>query len=383
MAWAITDAKLLNASTNGELQIIENATIIMEDGKICAVGVGTTPPDNCNQVNARGSYVLPGLVDPCTRLGVREEGHGPVGRDDEEDEKDLNPTLKALDAAWPEDTGFADARKSGVTTVGVLPGTKTVVSGQASIFKTFGNTVNEMCIDDSWALRINISKASSLTPAGAVRQIRRALVQTRHKMKHSKDACCDSDDELSPGDRIWPRVLSKDITLLCRADDFRDILNICELQEEFDLDVVIERLTEGYYATDELSCSPCSVVIGPLLLNRRGHTRSTSLRTPKIVVEEAQVPVALTTDHPTMHIDHILVAAAVAHSRGLSEGHALAAVTSVPAKILGLQDRVGSVEVGKDADVAMYSGHPFETESVVTHLFIDGHPVELEEGSNN
>lgn len=376
MAWAITNATALNPTLDGDLQEVAGATIVMQDGKIAAVGKGISPPEGCEVLDASGSYALPGFIDACTRLGVREDAQADMGWDDEETEKPFNPLLKATDAVWPEDLAFADARRAGVTTVAVLPGTKAIVSGQGGIVKTIGTTIDDMCIRDPWVLRTNLFKSEDRTPAEAIRHFRRTLLQAQHRLDNPGE-----DDDPSPGDEVWGKVLSGELPLLCRVNDYRDILNLVDLGEEFGFTIIFERLTEGYYATSQLQEEP-GVLVGPILLNRRGDTRNTSLQTPR-VMHEAGIPVALTTDHPTLHISYITVAAAAAVSEGLSEGAALAAMTRVPARILGMEDRLGGIEVGKDADIAVFSDRPLKTRSALTHLFIDGEPVDLTEGSDD
>jgi imidazolonepropionase-like amidohydrolase len=366
---AITNATLHTVSHG----VIQGGTILVDDqGRIERVGIDLSLPDDIDVIDASGLHAFPGFVDAHTHLGIWEEGVGRAFWDGNEATDPVTPHVRALDAINPRDQGLADARSTGVTTVCVTPGSANAICGQAVVIKTAGEVVDRMVRRQPAGLKMalgenpkSVYKPRDKMPStrmGTAALIREALVQTQSYLE--KQARAEQDPEKEPPDEDLKLesialALRGEIPVRIHAHRADDILTALRLGQEFGLDVVIEHCTEGHKVAAELAAAGVPALVGPTLSSRsKMELRELSFATPGELVR-AGVTVALISDHPFVPIQYLPLCGGLAMREGLDEETALRAITLIPAEILGVSDRVGSLEPGKDADLALYRGHPF------------------------
>lgn len=380
---AIINARI-NTVTNG---IIENGTILVEDGKIKAVGTGIEVPGGATVIDATGKWVTPGLIDAHTHVGVYEEAIGWAGADGNEMTDPATPHVRALDAINPADKGFEDAVRGGVTTVQILPGSANVVGGEGCVVKTHGRVVEDMVVRRLSGLKVAFGenpkrvygekKQLPSTRMGTAAVLRDQLTKAQNYLRKlelgKEDPSKLPDKDLKM--EVLVKVLRREIPLRAHAHRADDIMTAIRIAEEFQVDVTLEHCTEGHKIADIIAKKGLRAAVGPTFTNRskvelveRGwHTLSE--------LDKAGVPVSIITDHPVIPINHLVVTAAIAVREGLSEEAAWRALTINPARHLGVDDRVGSLEPGKDADIVVWSGNPFEYRTKVETTIISGQVV--------
>ena len=368
-------------------EIIEAGTVLIEGGKIIAVGAHLALPADTEIIEAKDKFVLPGIIDAHTHIGVYEEGVGFEGADGNEMTNPATPQVRALDAINPMEPGFKGAVAGGVTSLTVAPGSGNVIGGQAVAIKTWGQVVDDMVIREPLGLKIAFGenpkrvysgqKKSPGTRMATAAILRENLVAARNylaKLEKGK-----ADPEKAP-DRdlkmeILAKVLTREIPLRAHAHRADDIITAIRIAEEFTVDICIEHCTEGHLIADYLAEKGVPAIVGPTLGSRsKVELVNTSFKTAAIL-HTAGVNVALTSDHPVFPVWQLPIAAALAHKQGLPEEDALKAITINAAEIDGIADRVGSIEVGKDADLVIFSGHPFAWKTRVEKTLIDGEIV--------
>jgi imidazolonepropionase-like amidohydrolase len=366
---------------------ITDGMITFDKGKIRSVGKRATPPKGAEVIRAEGKFVTPGLIDAHTHLGVHEVGIREEGSDYNEPSGAVNAQLRAIDAINPDEKGFEYARCGGVTTVCVTPGSANPVGGLATAIKTCGKVVDEMVIKE----KVGVKAAFGENPKRVGRELNRApytrmstaaclraaLVSARNyiankewaRKKNKKMPDVDlANETLEP-------VLKRRLPLRVHAHRADDIVTAVRIAEEFGVRMVFEHGTEAHKIADWLATKKIPVVAGPALgTPSKIETQGLTFKALK-KLDEAGVLYSITTDHPVVGIHVLLMCAIMAVKEGLSEAKALEAVTINPAKILGLEKRVGSLEAGKDADLVIFSGDPFDARSLVEKTIIDGKVV--------
>lgn len=380
---AITNARVLTI-TNG---VIEKGTVLIEGSKVKAVGADVAVPEGAEVIDGTGKVVTPGLIDAHGHAGVFEDGFGVEGWDFNESVDPVTPSLRALDGINPEDRGFQDAYEGGVTAMCIVPGSANVIGGEGVVVRTFGRIVDEMVIKESGGLKIAFGenpkrvyreqKKSPVTRMAVAALLRETLVKAQNYMKKLEEA--ESNPDKAPERdlkmEMLVRVLRREIPLRAHAHRADDIMTAIRVAEEFNVRLVIEHCTEGHKIADELAKRGIPAVVGPSLTSRsKVELRDRTFATPG-VLHRAGVKVALTLDHPVIPVNYLPVAAALAVRAGMPEDAALAAMTINPAQILGIDDRFGSVEVGKEADLVVWSGNPLDIRSIPEKVFIAGKTV--------
>jgi imidazolonepropionase-like amidohydrolase len=353
--------------------IIEGGVLLIDgDGRIEAVGAGISPPKGAEVIDATGLNIFPGFVDAHTHLGVWEEGVGRAFWDGNEATDPVTPHVRALDALNPRDQGLADARGVGVTTVCVTPGSANAICGQAVVIKTAGQVVDRMVLRQPAGLKMalgenpkSVYKPRDKMPStrmGTAALIREALVNAQNYLEKQDRAASDPDKEPPDEDlklEALALALRREVPARIHAHRADDILTALRLGQEFGLQVVVEHCTEGHKVAAELAEAGVPAMVGPSLSSRsKMELRELSFATPAELAR-AGVTVALISDHPFVPIQYLPLCGGLAVREGLDEEAALRAITLTPAEILGVADRVGSLEPGKDADLALYRGHPF------------------------
>lgn len=366
---------------------IANGTVIVRDGRICAVGQRVEVPDGMPVVDASGAWVLPGFIDAHTHLGIDEEAGGWAGDDLNEKTDPNGARLRAIDGINPADLGFADALSGGVTTAAVLPGSANPIGGLAVAVKCSGRTVQDMVLRDPVGVKSALGENPKrvwgdkgrlpATRMGVAAVIRNAFVRTRNRR--------DRDD---PTLDVLARVLDGELPWQQHVHRADDIVTALRLADEFGYRLVIHHGTEAHLLADLLASRDIPVVCGPLMASRsKNELRHRTPRTPAIL-DRAGVPVALTTDHSSVPVEFLVHQAIVAVKEGLDRDAAVRALTGVPARILGVADRVGALAPGLDGDVVVWSGDPLDMMSRPLHVYLSGRPVfghrdHIEAGTNS
>lgn len=367
---------------------IENGQIIIEEGKIKAVGKDLEVPEDAEIIDAKGYMVTPGFVDAHCHIGMWEEGIGFEGSDGNEDTEPITPQLRAIDAINPMDQGFQDAVEGGVTSAVTGPGSANVIGGTFLAMKTYGRRVDDMVIKDPVAMKIAFGEnpkrvydeqhKSPVTRMAIAALLRETLYEAK-QYKEDLDAAKEDPDKKPDFDMkleaLLP-VMRKEIPLKAHAHRADDIFTALRIAREFDLDITLDHCTEGHLIADELKEAGKPCLIGPTFGSRTKYElKNKSFETPKILFDKG-IKIAIITDSNVIPIQHIPMCAGMAVKAGLPEEEAWKAITINPAEIAGIADRVGSIEAGKDADIAIFKGNPLmdiDYETAMT--IIDGKVV--------
>jgi imidazolonepropionase-like amidohydrolase len=365
---------------------IENGTVLITDGKIAAVGAKVRVGKNVEVVDAAGKWVLPGFIDAHAHVGVWEEGEGWAGEDVNEMTHPVGARLRALDAINPADQGFADALSGGVTSCVVKPGSGNPIGGQTVAIKTWGRIVDEMVIKSPASVKSALGenpkkvygekKQLPATRLGVAAVIRDALSEAQDYQERRAAAARKKEPFSRDGNlEVLTRVLSGELPWCQHTHRADDIATAIRLSDEFGYRLVINHATEAYLLADLIAERQIPCIVGPLFHTRsKVEVRNRSLATPGKLAN-AGVTVALTTDHPVVAIDFLVHQATFAVREGMSRTDALRSITINPARILGFDDRVGSLKVGKDADLVVWSGDPLDVLQRAERVFVDGREV--------
>jgi imidazolonepropionase-like amidohydrolase len=340
-------------------------------------------------IDAENKYVLPGLVEAHCHIGLWEDAVGFEGDDGNESTDPVTPHLRGIDGIFHADKAFQEARENGVTTVVTGPGSANVIGGQFAALKTYGRRIEEMLIKEPVAMKVafgenpktvyNEKRQTPMTRMATAAILRESLL----KAKEYKELIDNYENDNENNDKpdfdmkleALVKVLKKEIHLKAHAHRSDDILTAIRIAKEFDLNMTIEHCTEGYLIKDILKEEGYPAIVGPLLTDRsKVELRNQSIKAPGIL-SKAGVKVAIMTDHPCVPVQYLSLCAALAAKEGMDESEALKAITKNAAEVVGINDRVGSLEVGKDADIVVFSGHPFELKSVVLYTIINGEVV--------
>ncbi len=362
--------------TMGNQGIVEDGVIIIEGDRIIALGRNLTIPQDAYIIEAQNSWIVPGLIDAHSHLGLEEEIYRIEGDDVNEMSDPITPYLRALDGVNFWDIGFRDALKGGVTRTLCLPGSANIIGGQAVLLKNWAENKTEMVYEEIWGLKAALGenpkrvygqqKKAPMTRMANAALLRESLFQAQEEMDKSPD-----NKDFFRKEPLF-RILKKEMPILIHVHRADDILTAIRIKEEFDIDMVIQHGTEAAFVAKELKHSNIPVCLGPLLVNRA------KVEMKEVAFESAAdlfskgVKFCLITDHPVVPIEHLRLCAALAARAGLDEEEALKAITLNPAEILKIDHEVGSLQVGKKADIAIFSEHPFKITAVVEKIIIDG-----------
>lgn len=371
--------------------IYEQGDVLIDGDKIKAVGENLDAPEGAQIIDAKGMWVMPGIVDPHSHIGMWEDGIGFEGADGNEATDPVTPQLRAIDGINPEDNCFKEAREHGITTVVTGPGSANVIGGQFAAIKTYGRRVDDMIVKEPLALKVAFGenpkrvyngkgKAPSTRMATAA-ILRENLIKAQEYKKKLERGQKDPDKmpERDLKMEILVKVLNREIPIKAHAHRADDILTALRIAKEFNLDITLDHCTEGHRIVDYLLEENAKVIVGPLFSDRsKVELRNMTFKAPGIL-SKAGVKVAMMTDHPVIPEQYLPVCAAIAVKEGMDEMEALKSITINAAEITGIADRVGSLESGKDADVVVYDGHPLDVRSKTVWVFINGHAVKKPE----
>lgn len=364
-----------------------NACVLINNGKIQQIDQKINiKDDNLEVIDVKGAWVMPGIIDGHCHIGIMEEGIRFEGMDLNEYSSAITPHLRAIDGINPRDTAFESAVKVGITTVMTGMGSSNPIGGQFAIIKTYGKSVDEMVVQAPAALKIAFGENPKnifgkkgnmpMTRMGTAALIRETLYKAQNYMNRKEDALkkgqnFDIDIKM---ESIVP-VIKREIPLKAHAHRSDDILTAIRIAKEFNLKLTIEHGTEAYLIADCIKESGFPVMVGPNMSFRgKVETKNRSLNTCE-VLQENQILYAIITDHPVVPIEFLPLCAALAVKGGLKEEDALKAITINPAKILGIDHKVGTLEVGKEADICIYDDNPLKVNSNNICTIISGKVV--------
>ena len=373
------------ALTNGRLYtiehgVIEQGTVLMDNGKIAAVGTDVIIPADAQVIDVEGRIVTPGFIDAHTHIGIDEEIHQPIGDDCNEMTEPNTAELRAMDAINYRDLSFQDAVKAGITTVMITPGSANVFGGLVAVMKTAGKTYKEMLLNGEAGLKMAFGEnpkrvygEKDKTPSTRMATMaiaRQGFYEAKEYLNKSEE-----DREFSLQTEHIAKALDGGIPVRAHAHRADDIMTAIRLRDEFNLDLVVEHCTDGHLIVDELKEAGVPVAVGPSLSNRaKVEMENVTFRTPGVLAS-AGIDVAIITDAPCTPIQYLPICAGMAMREGMTEEDAFKALTIVPAKILKVDDRLGSLTAGKDADVVVWNNHPMEIMGRPEKVFVNGKQI--------
>jgi imidazolonepropionase-like amidohydrolase len=374
--------------TVSERGTIEGGTVLLEDGEISAVGADSEVevPDDAEVFDVGKKHVTPGLIDAHSHAGMAEWGE-PEDGDFNEVSDPVTPHVNALDGFHPRDEELRHAFQGGVTTVSARMGSANVVGGIICSMKTYGDVADRMCIREDGmkaAFGENPKRfhgdekdRQPSTRPGVAATLRQALMEAEDYVKR-REAAGEEDEpfERDLGMENLARVVEGDLPLRVHAHRADDIATVFRIADEFGIDEFsIEHATEGHVLAEEFVERDVPAVVGPTISSASKYElRNITFETPGIL-HEAGVKVAIQTDAPVLPQEHLDVCVGLAVREGLPEDVALRTVTRNPAEILGIEDRVGTLNEGTDADLVVWDGPMFELDSDARQVFVEGERI--------
>jgi len=364
---------------------IKDGMVVIRDGKIAAVGKADAVkvPDEFKVLKAK--VVTPGLIDAHCTVGLSGILNYSHDQDQIESGAPIQPQLRAIDAYNAHEDLIEWVRGFGVTTIhtGHAPGE--LISGQTSIVKTTGNTVEDAMLVESRAVAATLAedarKDGSNAPGTRGKMIAMLRIELIKAQEYLDQLATSGDDEKPQPDRdlkleTLGRVLNRELALMVTAQRAQDIGSALRLAEEFDIKLWLDGAAESYLLVDEIKAAGVPVLIHPTMIRPTGERENFSFETASKLVN-AGIPVAMQAGYepyvPKTRV--VLWEAAMSVANGLTFEQALSIITIDSARILGIDQRVGSLEVGKDGDVALYDGDPFEYTSHCIGVVINGEIV--------
>ena len=343
--------------------------LIGDDGKIASIGADIPAPEGCDVIDAQGRLVTPGCVDAHCHIGLDNQAMGWEGRDYNEIIDPLTPQMRAIDSINPQDEAFQLAIEGGVTTACTGPGSANVVGGTFVAIKLVGKRVDDMILKDPIAMKCAFGenpkrcygqglKKSPTTRMATASLLREILFKTKRYLQDKEDGKNPPFDMKL--EAMIP-VIKKEIPLKAHAHRADDIFTSIRIAREFGVGITLDHCTDGALIADELAKEGLPAFVGPSLGSKsKIELKNKSFTTPA-ALHAAGVPVSIITDAPVIPLENLPMCAGLAANAGLPMEEAWKAITINPARAIGISDRVGSLEPGKDADVVIWSADPLTT----------------------
>ena len=373
---------LIKTVTRGD---IPDGQILIDEGKIRAVGKQVDAPAGCPAFDAGGMLVTPGLIDAHTHIGLHESAIRWEGADYNERSDPITPEMRGIDGLNPMDESLGFALAGGVTSAVTGPGSANVIGGTFLAIKLSGNCVDEMVIRDPVAMKAAFGenpkncygqdgKKKPITRMGVAALLRQTLAKARQYGEDRADGRKSTPFDLQM-EAMLP-VVRREIPLKVHAHRADDILTALRIAKEFDIDVTLDHCTEGHLIVDQLVRAKRPVLVGPTFGPKtKFELKNKTFATPGILAK-AGLEVCIITDAPVIPLQYLPLAAGLAIRDGMEEEDAWKTITINPAHVAGIDGRVGSLEPGKDADIAVFSGNPLrEIQARAVQVFVDGRPV--------
>ncbi|HHD2591630.1 TPA: amidohydrolase [Clostridium perfringens] len=370
-----------------EGKIYEKGDILIKDGKISRIGEDLSQYIGEEEViDAKGLLIFPGFIEAHCHLGLHEEGNNGAGNGTNEAIEPITPQMRAIDGINPFDGGFQSARKAGVTTAVIGPGSANVIGGQFAAVKTSGICIDDMIIKESVAIKVAFGENPKRVYSGknkmpntrmAIAALLRETLTEAVNYKNRKIDAEIEDRDFSKNlkyEALLP-LINKEIPMKAHAHRADDILTAIRIAKEFNLKLTLDHCTEGHLISDYIKREKLDAIVGPTLsFNGKAETLNKIFKTPKELIDKG-IKVAITTDHPVVTIDNLPLCAAMAMKEGITFNEALEAITINPAEIIGIDERVGSLKEGKDGDLVILNGSPFEIATKTIYTIINGEVV--------
>ena len=370
-----------------ETKTIPNGFVLMEGSRITQVGPMFSLPEDVeldSLVDAQGGHVLPGFIDAHCHVGL----YGAVSQEDDLNESSASctPHLRALDGVDPLSQYFEEARRAGVTCIHTGPGSANPIAGQSILLKTTGGIVDQMTVRAPAAMKFALGEnpkrvhkdhgpATRMATAALIRdKLTQALDYELKWVRAQADGQVSAPEFDAQLDALRP-VATGRLPAHFHAHRADDIATALRIGKEFGLDLTVVHGTEGHLIAELLAQEGVPVITGPFLTDRSKPELAKLTMENTAVLARAGVRVAICTDHPETPISLLPFCAAMAARAGMDPEEALAAITVNAARILGVDDRLGSLAPGKDADIVVMDGHPFQWDSKAAHVLIDGQEV--------
>lgn len=380
------------AIINGEIETmagehISGGTILVEGSRIAAVGQNISIPADAEIIDASGRLVLPGFIDAHSHIGMWEESIGFEGADGNEMTDPVTPHLRAIDGIYPMEPPFADACSHGVTTAATGPGSTNAIGGQFAVIKLAGRCVDDMVVKAPAAMKCalgenpkkyynakNMAPITRMGTAGLIRETLHCAADYMQRKELAGDDILRRPAYNEKYEAMIP-VLKKQLPLKVHAHRADDILTAIRISKEFDLPLTLDHCTEGHLIVNEIRNSGLSAIVGPSFgFKTKPEIRNKTFETVAVLAHNG-IKVAIMTDHPVHNQYDLPLFAGMAVQAGLTYHEALEAITINPAEILGVEDRIGSLCPGKDADIVIWDGDPLSLEGRVFCTLVDGRVV--------
>lgn len=369
----------LKTIANGD---VENGCVLIgDDGKLAAVGKDIDAPEGAEIIDAEGRLVTPGLVEAHCHIGGTEPLIGWAGSDINESSDPVAPQMRIIDGINPMSPDFENARSGGVTSVCVAPGSANIIGGTAIAIKTYGNRVDDMIIKDPVAMKCAFGenpknvygqqlKRAPKTRMAIAAIFREYLAKAR---QYAADKDAGKDVKLDPKLEALVPVVKGELPLKAHAHRTDDIFTAIRIAKEFNLKMTLDHCTDGHLIADQLAEEGYPALVGPSFGGRSKSELEQKCFKTAGVLHDAGVEISIITDATVTPIQNLSTFAGMAVCKGLPYEEAWKAITINPARALGILDRVGSLEVGKDADLVIWTADPLTTVGAMAYrTYIDG-----------
>lgn len=380
MKLAIVHGRVLTMAEKGK-QVVEQGTVLVNDGKIEKILEKEEHiPAEYRFIDAKGCFVLPGFVEAHCHMGITEEKKGMEGDDCNESVNPITSSLRAIDAINPMDDAFHNAVRAGITAAMIGPGSSNVVGGQFVVLNNEGRCIDDMILRFPAALKVAFGENPKVNYSGMGKSpstrmaiadmLRKELLDAKQYLKNHKK---NEDRKLQY--EAYRAVFDKKIPIKAHVHRADDILTAIRIAKEFDLDMTLDHCSEGHLIVDEIKNAGFPAIVGPDLASRNKiEVQNMAFKTAG-VLSKAGVLTAITTDHPVSIIQTLPLCAALAVKEGMEMEEALKAITINAAKICRVDDRIGSLEPGKQADIVIFDRHPFDIFAKTMCVLIKGRLV--------
>lgn len=376
---------------------ISDGVIHIENGKIVEIGSATEiavkPKDGERVITVVDGVIMPGIIEAHCHMGITEEKKGMEGDDCNETVAPITPHLRAIDAINTMDAAFDDAVRAGITAAMIGPGSSNVVGGQFALLKTKGRRVDDLIVKAPAAMKVAFGENPKVNYSGQGKSpstrmaiagmLRQELSDAVEYLKNRDRAEANGEDfQKDFVKESWIPVLRREIPVKAHVHRVDDIFTAIRIAEEFNLRMTLDHCSEGHLIAEELAEAGFPAIVGPDLTSRsKIEVQNMDFKTAGIL-NRAGVLVSITTDHPVSQIQYLPICAGLAVKAGLALEEGLKALTIYPARICGVEERMGTLEVGKDADIAIFDGNPMEIFTRTLYTIIDGKVV-YDAGSEN